>query len=106
MICRMWKGFTPADRADAYERYLREDLFPHLKATIADAGFLGHHVLRREAGSETEFVTMAWFRSLEAVKAFAGEGFERAVISDTAAALLSRWERQAVHYTLADSSMQ
>jgi antibiotic biosynthesis monooxygenase (ABM) superfamily enzyme len=102
----MWKGFTPAERAEAYERYLREELFPHLKATIADAGFMGYHILRRPAGSETEFITMAWFRSLEAVKSFAGEGFERAVISEKAATLLSRWERLAVHYDLADSSMQ
>lgn len=106
MICRMWKGFTREESADAYERYLREELFPHLQATLADAGYLGYHVLRRPAGPETEFITMAWFRSLEAVKSFAGDGFERAVISGKAAALLSRWEPLATHYELAGSSMQ
>lgn len=105
MICRMWKGFTTPANAPAYERYLREELFPRLQATIADKGYLGFHILRRDVGEEIEFMTLVWFTSLEAIKAFSGEGFERAVLTDTAKSLVAHWEEFATHHELVDSSM-
>ncbi|MES2937586.1 MAG: antibiotic biosynthesis monooxygenase [Pseudomonadota bacterium] len=108
MICRMWKGFTTPANAPAYERYLREELFPRLQATIADQGYLGFHILRREvgAGAEVEFITMVWFTSLEAIKSFSGEGFERAVLTDKAKSLVAHWEEFATHHELVDSSLR
>jgi antibiotic biosynthesis monooxygenase (ABM) superfamily enzyme len=105
MICRMWKGFTTPANAPAYERYLREELFPRLRATIADQGYLGHHILNREVGTEVEFITMVWFTSLEAIKSFSGEGFERAVLTDKAKSLVAHWEEFATHHQLVETSM-
>ena len=65
MICRMWKGWTARENADAYEDYLRNELFPRVAAELGGRGYEGHHVLRLERGGETEFVTMVWFASLE-----------------------------------------
>jgi hypothetical protein len=106
MICRMWKGCTRPENAPLYERYLREELFPHLQATIADQGYQGFHILTREvvgAGGarEVEFTTLVWFSSLEAIRAFAGEGFERAVLTEKAKSLVAHWEEFATHHTLA-----
>jgi heme-degrading monooxygenase HmoA len=100
VICRVWHGWTRRENADAYERYLREELYPRLRD---DAGYRGHHVLRRDDGDEVEFVTMTWFESLESVRSFAGEDYETPVITDRAAALLSRYHEQALHYDLAGS---
>ena len=98
VICRLWHGWTAPTSADDYERYLRDELYPRLEG--AD-GYRGHHVLRRPDGDEVEFVTLTWFDSLDAVRAFAGDDYETPVITERAAALLVRWADKAVHYDLA-----
>jgi heme-degrading monooxygenase HmoA len=95
MITRMWRGWTAADDADAYERFLRIELFPEVAKL---AGFRGARILRRRAADEEEFVTLTTFESLEAVRAFAGDDFETPVLEPEAERLLSRYERRAVHY--------
>jgi heme-degrading monooxygenase HmoA len=98
MICRLWHGWTARVSADDYERYLREELYPRLEGV---GGYAGHHVLRRDNGDEVEFVTMTWFDSLDAVRAFAGDAYETPVITERAEALLARYDDRAVHYDLA-----
>jgi heme-degrading monooxygenase HmoA len=79
MIVRMWKGWTANDTAaEAYEAFLKENFLP---SAAKLTGFRGAHVLRRQIPSgETEIVTLTRFDSIEAVKAFAGEDYERARI--------------------------
>ena len=100
MICRMWKGWTLPANADAYEAYLREDLFPRVAAELREQGYRGHHVLRLDRADESEFVTMVWFTGLDAVKSFAGETYETPVLSPTAHRLLARYDARCEHYAL------
>jgi heme-degrading monooxygenase HmoA len=96
MIGRVWRGWTAAGDADAYERFLRTSLFPEVRRL---GGFRGAHILRKPFdGDEVEFVTMTLFESLDAVKAFAGEAYETPVIEPEAQRLLARYEQRAVHY--------
>jgi hypothetical protein len=90
MICRMWRGWTSKDNAACYDSYLNNELFPQLRRELSAHGYLGYHVLRADRASEVEFVTMVWFESIDAVKAFAGESYEVPVISAKAGTLLSR----------------
>ena len=101
MICRLWHGWTKATDADAYESYLRDELYPRLTRELAEHGYRGHHVLRRELGDEVEFVTMTWFDSLASVRGFAGDDYETPVISDTAARLLDHYDPKPKHFELA-----
>jgi hypothetical protein len=102
MICRMWRGWTLAKNADAYEEYLNGELFPRLEMELGPQGYRGYQVLRRnESDDEVEFVTMVWFESLQAVQAFAGEDYETPVISPKAAGLLARYQKRCRHYELA-----
>jgi heme-degrading monooxygenase HmoA len=101
MITRMWRGWTAEANADAYERFLRSELFPEVAKL---PGFLGARILRRPAESEEEFVTLTMFESLDAVRAFAGEDYETPVIEPEAQRLLSRYEDRAVHYATVDFS--
>lgn len=101
MICRMWRGWTARNDADAYHRYLEHDLYPRLARELTGRGFRGFHILRCDRGGEVEFVTLTWFSSMDAVKAFAGEFYERAMISGVAARLLSRHSETADHYDVA-----
>jgi antibiotic biosynthesis monooxygenase (ABM) superfamily enzyme len=101
VICRLWHGWTKPTRADAYEAYLRDELFPRLARELA--GYRGFHILRLQRASETEFVTLVWFDTLDAVRAFAGDGYEFAVIGDTARNLLTRHDPRCAHYELRDN---
>ena len=101
MICRIWHGWTTPSNADAYERLLRSEIFSGIQNRKI-AGFKGIDLLRREAGSETEFVTMMWFDSLEAVAAFAGPDYEVAVVPPPARLLLARFDSRSVHYSVVE----
>lgn len=95
MINRMWHGWTTRANADAYERLLREEVLPGIHRV---KGFNGAQLLRREAGEEVEFVAITQFASLEALREFAGEDYEAAVISPEAHKLLSHFDARAAHY--------
>jgi mannose-6-phosphate isomerase-like protein (cupin superfamily) len=95
MITRMWRGWTRPGEADAYERFLLDDLFPSMR-TID--GFLGAEVLRRPEDDEVAFVTLTRFASLAAIRAFAGDAYERPVLEPRARELLSRHDDVAHHY--------
>ena len=95
MIARIWKGWTKTENADAYEKLLREVVYPELQ-TID--GYLGGYILRHDSKDESEFVAMNLFASLDAVKAFAGADYEVPVFEPEARRLLSKVEPLAHHY--------
>jgi len=97
MILRVWRGWTAPDNADAYEAFLRDEMFPHIY-TQSIAGFHGIRLLRMDRPDEVEFMTIMRFDSIEAIKAFAGERYEEAVILPKAHALFTRFEERARHY--------
>ena len=97
MIARMWHGWTKPADADAYENLLRNEMFPSMRRIH---GFEGAYLLRRVAGEEVEFVTITLFTSLDAVRRFAGEDYETAVLHPQAAGLLSRYDAKSVHYEI------
>jgi heme-degrading monooxygenase HmoA len=98
MIVRLWHGWTSRENADPYERFLREHMFPSIHRV---PGFLGADLLRRDDGDEVAFVTITRFESLDAVRAFAGDDYEQAVIEPEAKALLARHDERSLHYDVA-----
>lgn len=97
MICRIWHGWTSRENADAYERLLRTEVF-HGIADRGIAGYRGIELLRRDDRDAVEFVTLMWFDSLAAVRAFAGPDHDVAVVPPAARALLLRFDERSVHY--------
>jgi len=95
MIARHWRGWTKLSDADAYEALLRDKVLPGFRAI---EGYRGGYVLRSDGESETEFVVINFFDSMEAVKALAGENYRTAVFEPEAQTLLSRIETTANHY--------
>jgi hypothetical protein len=68
------------------------------------AGYRGIRLLRRALDGEVEFITLMWFDSWEAVKAFAGEDHEHAVVPPKARAVLARFDDRSQHYEVRESS--
>ena len=97
MIARLWHGWTMQENADAYENLLKTQIFPGILARNI-AGFQHIELLRRAAGDEVEFITLMYFSSLDAIRAFAGEDLEVAVVPPAARAVLSRFDARSVHY--------
>lgn len=95
MIARVWRGWAKAENADAYEKLLREVVYPGLQRI---KGYCGGYILRHDHKDETEFVTMNLFESLDAVKAFAGPEYDVPVFEPEARRLLSKVEPIARHY--------
>src|SRR4030042_4592544 len=97
MMSRVWHGWTIPANADAYESLLKSEIFTGIQNRQI-AGYRGIHLFRRNLGDEVEFVTVMWFDSVEAVRAFAGEDYEVAVVPPKARALLSRFDARSQHY--------
>jgi heme-degrading monooxygenase HmoA len=97
MICRIWHGWTTPANADAYEELLRAEIF-HGIARREIPGYRGIELLRRTDRELVEFVTMMWFDSIDAVRAFAGPDYDLAVVPPAARALLHRFDDRSTHY--------
>ncbi|MEX0691699.1 MAG: hypothetical protein WD934_00355 [Gemmatimonadales bacterium] len=97
MMARMWCGWTTPENADRYEQLLHEQIFPAIAAKRL-IGYRGIHLLRRWVGIEVEFTTIMWFDSLDAVRRFAGEAYEKAYVPNEAQAVLSRFDERSRHY--------
>jgi len=97
MISRLWHGWTSRANADGYENLLRAEVLPGIHRV---RGFKGAQLLRRDAGEEVEFVTITLFDSIDAVKEFAGEDYEVAVVPAAARKLLARYDARSVHYEM------
>ena len=101
MICRLWRGWTTAANADAYESLLRREIFAGIVARKI-AGFQGIDLVRRDGPVEVEFVTIMWFRSMDAVREFAGIDYEIAVVPSSARRLLTRFDERSAHYDVVE----
>jgi heme-degrading monooxygenase HmoA len=95
MISRLWHGWTTPANADEYERLLRTRVLPGIHRV---AGYRGAYLLRRDVADETEFVTLTFFDSMDAVRAFAGDDPGRAVVPPDAERLLARFDARSTHY--------
>jgi heme-degrading monooxygenase HmoA len=99
MISRIWHGWTTPGNADKYEALLKEEIFVGIQNRNI-RGFKSIQLLRREIEEEVEFVTIMVFDSLDAVREFAGEDYEVAVVPEKARTVLSHFDARSQHYEI------
>jgi antibiotic biosynthesis monooxygenase (ABM) superfamily enzyme len=97
MISRIWHGWTTPANADVYEALLKDEIFVGIRGRQI-AGFQGIQLLKRDLGDEVEFVTIMLFDGLDAVRTFAGQDYEVAVVPPKARAVLKRFDERSQHY--------
>jgi heme-degrading monooxygenase HmoA len=97
MIARLWHGVTSHENAKKYEDLLRGEILPGIHRV---EGYRGAWLLRREIPEGAEFVTLTIFDSMDAVRRFAGDDLEKAVVPEEARKLLARFDGRSVHYTI------
>jgi len=104
MISRIWHGWTTPDNADKYETLLKEEIFVGIQHRYI-RGFKSIQLLRRDVDREVEFVTIMLFDTLDAVREFAGQDYEAAVVPEKARAVLSHFDERSQHYELIEERM-
>ena len=75
MIARTWHGCVPAAKADAYYEYLTQTGIADYQATPGNRGVI---MQRRIEGDIAHFVLMTLWDSIDSIKRFAGEDYEKA----------------------------
>src|SRR5450432_1577604 len=98
-VVRVWKGYGSAEGVDRYcHEHFAKTVLPQLRAL---EGFQSAQVLERASDGETQVVVATVWDSIDAVKAFAGEDYARAVVEPVVSDLLQRFDDYATHLTVA-----
>jgi heme-degrading monooxygenase HmoA len=97
VIARLWHGRVRFARADAYAAFLAERAIPDYRSVI---GNLGVRILRRDAEDAVHFVTLSFWESEDAIRAFAGDDLLKAKYYPEDADYLLEYEPQVVHYVV------
>ncbi len=97
MIARIWKARATAERVGEYAAYFQTTVVPEFRAIH---GYQGATLLHGARHQRVEVTVITWWESLEAVRAFAGEAVETAVVHDSAARLLLDFDRTVTHQTV------
>ena len=105
MICRVWRGWTTPENADAYERIVRGEVIPGIEARNIP-GFRHIDLMKRDLGGEVEFQTLMWFDSFDAIEAFMGQDYTLSHVPTNARAVLERFDDRAAHYEVIDRRAQ
>jgi heme-degrading monooxygenase HmoA len=100
MIARIWRGFTREADKDTYFEYLQKTGLPDY-ASIPGNG--GVWVLRRVREGKAEFTLISLWESYEAIKAFAGADYEKAVYYPEDKKFLLELEPHVAHYEVLSS---
>ena len=75
LIARVWRGETLATQADAYLAFLHRSGLRDYRQTPGNCGVL---VERQIIGDRARFVLTSFWESFDAIRAFAGDEYERA----------------------------
>src|SRR5207245_10268774 len=94
----MWRGWARQATADDYQRHYESEVSGNLRSVD---GFRGARLLRQDDGHEVMFTSITFFTGLDAVRAFAGDDYERAVVEAEARRALSRWDERGSHHDVA-----
>lgn len=95
MIVRFWSTRTSELRCRAYLEHFDRSVLPKLREF---KGYAGVTTLTRKADGHVEILVATVWRSLEAIREFAGPDIEAAIVAEEAAALLTNFDRRVRHF--------
>lgn len=95
MITRNWTGVVKPERTNDYIAHLQNDTFEKLR-TIK--GFKQATIHRRLVTDGVEFLVVTNWDSMEAIREFAGDAADIAVVPQVAQEMLVRYDPVVRHY--------
>ena len=99
-IARIWQGRVSVAKADAYEKYVKEN---GVKQMTSAAGNMGIQILRRPTPEAVEFVIISYWGSRDAIKKVVGEDIEKAFSLPRDSEFLLEPVTTVRHYQIAHS---
>jgi heme-degrading monooxygenase HmoA len=99
VILRVWRARAEPGRRDAYPEFFRRSVVPELRAV---PGFLGATLAARDVAGAVEFTVITRWASLDAIRGFAGDVIDRAVVEPAAVATLRDHDPTVDHLTVLD----
>jgi hypothetical protein len=97
-IARYWSARTTEAQLPKYLAHFSKNVLPELRRV---PGFLEANVSVRHTANEAEIFVETTWRSLDAIRAFAGPDLEAAVVAPEAAAMLTNFDRRVRHSQIA-----
>lgn len=97
MIARMWKGVAFSEKADDYEKHLQTSVLPELRQID---GFQEVFLMRKDTSDAVEFVVLTMWESMDAIRKFAGENAEVAVVAPAAQVLFREFDSTVKHFEI------
>ena len=95
MIARMWRGSAIREKANDYVQHLQMSVIPELRQID---GFKGVYLMRRDSSEDVEFLVLTLWESMDAIRKFAGENVEAAVVAPAAQALFREYDSTVKHF--------
>lgn len=95
MIARIWHGRTKIEDYEAYTQFMKDKAIPDYQGT---KGFVKLVFLRKISDNVGHFTLITFWESLEVIKNFAGEDFEKAKYYPEDKNYLLEFEENVVHY--------
>ena len=100
-IVRHWSARATEAQLPKYLEHFSKNVLPELRRVD---GFLGATVSVNHGANEAEILVETTWRSLEAIRGFAGSDLEAAVVAPEAAALLTSSDRRVRHFEISISA--
>ena len=97
MIARIWHGRTLAQHFDEYTEFTNKMAIPDYSSI---EGNLGMTFLRRLEGNEAHFTLITYWDSIDSIKKFAGEDYEKAKYYPDDQKYLLEFEDKVVHHEI------
>jgi len=101
MIVRLWHGRVPTAKAPAYRQFTNQRAIPDYQRV---PGNISVHVLERQEGDVTHFITMTFWKDLDSIRGFSGEDLEKAKYYPEDKDYLLEFEPRVVHYEVVGHS--
>lgn len=95
MIARMWRGVAFPEKADEYVKHLQRSVLPELRQI---EGFQEVFLMRKDTADAVEFIVLTMWESMDAIRKFAGEDAEVAVVATAAQALFRNYDSTVKHF--------
>jgi heme-degrading monooxygenase HmoA len=102
MIVRIWRGYTPAEKAEEYAALISRTGLRDYEATPGNRGAM---IVRREERGTAEFLVVSFWEDFDAIRRFAGPDPEKAVYYPEDEAYLLGKETRVAHYEVAAGSL-
>ena len=97
MIARIWRCTLAQENVSAYLHYFEASVLPRVSRID---GFSHVSVLEQKADGDAELTLVSFWVTMDAIRAFAGDDPEAAVVPPAMQAMLKRFETRVTHHAV------